>query len=48
MLAQGYESQSIESVLAQYSPNAPQGSEEAKVVYAMNIIKKSQKESKRR
>jgi len=42
MLAQGYSSQSIESVITRYSPNAQKAR-----IYAMNVVKKAQKESKR-
>jgi len=47
MLEQGYSSQSIESVITLYSPNAPKMSNQVKV-YAMNVVKKAKKESKRR
>ena len=45
MLEQGYSSQSIESVIALYSPNAPKASNQVRV-YAMNIVKKAKRESK--
>lgn len=47
MLEQGYSSQSIESVIALYSPNAPKISDHAKV-YAMQVIRKAEKENMRR
>lgn len=47
MLEQGYSSQSIESVIALYSPKASKISNQARV-YAMNVVKKAEKETKRR
>jgi len=43
LLEQGYSSQSIESVIALHSPNAPQVSNRVKI-YAMNVVKKAIKE----
>ena len=45
MLEEGYSSRSIESVLANHSPNVPKGSNQVKI-YAMNVVKKAKKESK--
>lgn len=45
MLERGYSSQSIESVIALYSPNASKVSN--RPTYAMNVVKKAKKESKR-
>lgn len=47
MLEQGYSSQSIESVIALYSPKATTVSNQAGV-YARNVVKKAEKENRRR
>ena len=47
MLEQGYSSESIESVIALYSPNAPKVSNKARL-YTMNVVKKAKKECKQR
>lgn len=47
MLEQGYSSQLIESVIAQYSPKASEAGNQARG-YAMNVVKKAEKENTRR
>ncbi|AJQ28049.1 pentapeptide repeat-containing protein [Pelosinus fermentans] len=47
MLEQGYSSQLIESVIALYSPKASEVGNKARV-YAMNVVKKAEKENMRR
>ncbi|MBP2625832.1 MAG: hypothetical protein H6Q68_543 [Firmicutes bacterium] len=48
MLEQGYSSQSIESVIALYSPNKALEAGNQARVYAMNVVKKAEKENARR
>jgi len=44
LLAQGYSSPSVESVIALHSPNAPRISNRGSI-YAMNVVKKAKKDS---